>query len=231
VIEKPKSIKPCITKEKTQEPSMVIYDFYKIPKSLISIFKQIHESTKEFYTRSEIAEILENYFLNHGLVDLENKRFILLDNVLNQILPDQRLERDVIISRFLEKMDYYHEFQTRGLSAGIKKGIMHPIVISVKKRSGNKLLTFIKNVQGFMIDPVEFSDALKLKCACASSGKNLLILVLQMPGEKSMVVQVQGKKYKEACLVLEGFGIPKIILDGKGCPLSNRFVTLDSKIF
>ena len=130
--------------------------------------------------------------------------------------------REELLESSLKKMQAYHSIKLPSPSQppAIKKGAFTPIQIQIKNRGGNKKVSIIKNLEIFDIDPEEFAEALKHKCAASTSVQP----AANSSGLGKMEVLVQGKKEKEINgLLKDQYGIPFV---GGSLEKSSKFVVI-----
>jgi translation initiation factor 1 (eIF-1/SUI1) len=164
-----------VQKTKLKEtPSMVTEELYGFPKSgpLTTVLEQSGVDRIDLWTRKDIQLMLNEYFAKHELVSPKNKRMIIMNIGLFHAIRSKsdefdELERDAVVVKFCDKLVPHHVIQL-GEERVVRKGILEPIRICVKKRQ-NRMVTLLWGVEPFGIALEELMERLKLKCASAAT--------------------------------------------------------------
>jgi translation initiation factor 1 (eIF-1/SUI1) len=120
---------------------------------------------------------------------------------------------DLILERFLSKCIHFYKFDHE---EQIRKGKWEPIGMEVSKKQTHTKTT-ITNLDVYGIDVEEFAAALKVRCASSTS-------FVRSNGNFGVVVQGDAKK--QACLLLEDYGIPRVPSGKKGKVVSTKWVNM-----
>jgi translation initiation factor 2D len=223
VIQKTKTKKQPVAPKNT----FLINDLYRFPKS--GDIKEIQaDKDQEFYTAVEIESLLQSYYKKHSLK--QNQQVSMSPLLKSVILKKQEkeeiqeLNQQEILSRFIQKLSNYHQVVRNGEAGAIEKGKLEQMKVTVKKRGGNKLMTFLTGCEPFGIDPEEFKDLIKKSCGCATSMKKVDTC-------QYMEIMVQGSMLKKICDSLESIGFPEFKFIGKKQVLQpNPFIVLVGKM-
>ncbi|XP_077863853.1 eukaryotic translation initiation factor 2D-like, partial [Saccoglossus kowalevskii] len=99
--------------------------------------------------------------------------------------------------------------QTIAKNSGIKKGKVPSITINVEKRTGNKKVTLVQNLEVFGIDPKSFARTVQVNVAASTS-------ISPLPGNGAgFQVLIQGNQINYvAQLLLDEFKILKKYIVG-----------------
>ncbi|CAG8768809.1 2426_t:CDS:2, partial [Acaulospora morrowiae] len=120
-----------------------------------------------------IRETVTDYFNSHDLVDKRNRRYVTLDENLREILagkkseepiPDQ-MTRDDLFQHVRERMESCHLFTFPGNEPELRKGLPKHLQISEASRSGNKIVTIVRGLEDYRIDPNDLVEPFKKLCA------------------------------------------------------------------
>ncbi|KAJ3325718.1 Eukaryotic translation initiation factor 2D [Boothiomyces sp. JEL0866] len=219
------------TVKQVNKPVIKYQELYKLPSNgpLKRLVQEL-DSTEfdlEFFDSDSVNRLLNAYYIKQNLFDPSNGRNIKVDPyICDALLTKQEysldyMQRDLLKDRFIQKMQPFYSLELPNQTI-IKRGKLQPITIQIKKRQGNKMVTLINNLETFQIDPEEFSEILKIKCA-SSSAVNIV--------DKRTQVMVQGSNVKQGIpysdLVvdcLKDFGLAIAMQNDKLMP--NKFVSV-----
>ncbi|KAJ3073404.1 hypothetical protein HDU98_001588 [Podochytrium sp. JEL0797] len=164
------------------------------------------------FTRATLKSATEQYIAAKSLVNPQNPRLIQIDAFLaDPILGKDEyatvdfLAREAILTRIGERMAPWCRVVAPGREPVVKKGAIKPILLTIEKRLGRKLVTKITGLESFLISPETFASDLRVPCAASTS-----VTVLGGGGVSGKPVlsevMVQGSKVSEVCSVLRGYG-------------------------
>ncbi|KAJ3271165.1 Eukaryotic translation initiation factor 2D [Terramyces sp. JEL0728] len=197
-------------------------ELYKLPSNgpLKRLVQELpKEYLLEYYDQDAIDKLLSAYYTRQNLVDPANGRNIKVDPYLcDALLAKQEysqdyMQRDILKDRFIQKMQPFYQLHLPN-EIVVKRGKLVPITIQIKRRQGNKMVTLISNLETFQINPEEFSEVLKIKCA-SSSAVNVV--------DKRTQVMVQGSNVKQVVACLKDAGLPITMQNDKLMP--SKFVS------
>lgn len=169
---------------------------------------------KEYYSRQELANLLQSYCERENLLSATSKKLYIVDAHLSQLdavasrqattKTKKEVSRDVLLKSLLR---HRHCTQHHAINGGkVKKGGVPSLTIVMESRQGRKSVTRITHLERFFTDAQHVDtivDELKRKCAVSVS-------VGEVKGTKpgsSVELTVQGKKSGEAQEVLQKWGI------------------------
>ncbi|CAG8499489.1 1785_t:CDS:10 [Dentiscutata heterogama] len=150
-----------------------------MPKGAIGeLFQMQGKSIDEVYEYKEVSKIILDYVTSHDLADKKNRRFVIPDEQLCKIfaskqgepVPD-KMTRNDLVYHVQSRMDEYHSVTLPGDKHRLKlKGRPKSIQISEARRMGNKIVTIIKGLEEYEIDPKDLIEPLKKLCASSVAG-------------------------------------------------------------
>ncbi|CAK9781183.1 hypothetical protein CC85DRAFT_289014 [Cutaneotrichosporon oleaginosum] len=160
---------------------------------------------------SAIKPLVDAYIERNGLEDKEHRRLVNLDKALASAVggkEGQTLIRDECMRRLRSGLGW-------AVSVGghVKKGALTPISIVVKTRQGRKQVTLVAGLEGFGIDPDDFADDLRRRCAGSTSVQPLTGSSPKLNLKEVMVQGSQGKAVTEA---LTERGVPRRWIKDEG---------------
>ncbi|KAF0384649.1 eukaryotic translation initiation factor SUI1 family protein [Gigaspora margarita] len=184
-----------------------------MPKGAIGeLFQMQEKRIDKVYEYKEISKIILDYVISHDLADKKNRRFVIPDEQLCKIfeskkgepIPD-KMTRNDLIYHVQSRMEEYHSITLPGDKYRLKKGRPKSIQLSEARRMGNKIVTIIKGLEEYEIDPKDLIEPLKKLCASS-------VAVLQSPNSSPkkplselMVQGPQTKQVKEYLVSSKGF--------------------------
>lgn len=156
-----------------------ILTLYKPNSKIREFFSMIEEDYNYYYNGKEIAELMNKYISKKDLVNPRNKRTVVLDDLLTNLLITNRdqgrvFPRDKIVPHFLK---YFTEcYKILGsdespdevdlLQDPPIKGSVPKIKIISEYKLGRKIITRTSNFENYnIVTPNELAQYLKLKCS------------------------------------------------------------------
>ncbi|CAG8609675.1 1445_t:CDS:10 [Racocetra persica] len=182
----------------------------------INDFNRSFKSKGEAYEYKEIYQIVLDYIKSHDLADKNNRKlctFIIPDELLRKIfankqgepIPD-KLTRNDLVHHVQSCMDEYHSVTLPGDERRLKlKGQPKHIQISEARRMGNKIVTLIKGLEEYEIDPKDLIEPLKKLCASSVTVLPSPHSSPKKPLSELMVQGPQTKQVKEYLVNSKGF--------------------------
>ncbi|GMK53938.1 hypothetical protein CspeluHIS016_0105240 [Cutaneotrichosporon spelunceum] len=160
---------------------------------------------------SSIKPLFDAYIEKNGLEDKEHRRLVALDKPLAAAVgakEGQALVRDEALRRLRAGLGW-----AVSIGGTVKKGALNPITIQVKTRQGRKQVTLVAGLEGFVIDPDDFADDLRRRCAGSTSVQPLTGASPKLNLKEVMVQGTQGKAVTEA---LVERGVPRRWIKDEG---------------
>jgi len=195
--------------EKNRKDGIAIVELYKPHGASMALFDAVKQSTDELYNTVEVRTTLLEYVKEHSLVHPREQGFIVLDELLQDVLlkKGEELEfmrREDALDRLKSKMQAWHSIPLKeGDPPVIRKGQLAPISTVAKARQGRRVITLVTHFEPYGIDADELAEALRKACASATS-------VTPLPGKNTgSEVLVQGNQLKVISDLLMDRGIPK----------------------
>ncbi|CAG8497171.1 330_t:CDS:10 [Acaulospora colombiana] len=205
-----------------------IAEVYK-PKGAVAELFEIQGKSKEgIYDFREIRQTVLGYVNSRDLADKRNRRYITLDENLREVLADKKFEdplpdkmtQDDLFQHIRERMEEYHSVTFPGNDPELRKGSPKHLQILEATRSGNKMVTIIRGLEDYGINPDDLVEPLKKLCASSvtvsttpqsSPKKPLYEVTIQGPqttSVKEYLINTKGipKKYITATPAKKGKG-------------------------
>ncbi|KZT54753.1 hypothetical protein CALCODRAFT_438092 [Calocera cornea HHB12733] len=195
--------------EKTRKDGIAIMELYKPHGASTALFDAIKQSTDELYSVVEVRTLLLDYVKEHSLVHPREQGFIVLDEVLQEVLLKKGediefMRRDDALERLKSKMQAWYSIPLKeGDPPLVRKGQLAPISAVAKTRQGRRVITLVTHFEPYGIEADDLAEALRRACASATS-------VTPLPGKNAgSEVLVQGNQLKIVSDLLMDRGIPK----------------------
>lgn len=188
----------------------------------ISLYKPINNA-KEFinvtglsfeklFTLQELKSSLDTYISSKHLMDVTNKKMVILDDLLFYMInksmkndPKKIVSRPELIEKFF-KNNFTEYFQLLKddvpLYKSPLKGNIPNVQIIIEMKIGRKIVTKVFNFDKFNIDAQELAFKLRKQC----NGSTTVNETLNSP--KTTEVQVQGAHGSVVINVLNNYGVP-----------------------
>ncbi|XP_071799844.1 eukaryotic translation initiation factor 2D-like [Asterias amurensis] len=186
---------------------------------MLPVLRSSGYSKGDWMTHETLRDAVTNYIRLNDLVDKADAKFVYLDGTLHDALINRsegyvdKLRWDQLFSRCNGKMTSGYEVLVGGQRSSnpksVRKGKLQPIQLKIEKKSGNKNVTVIQNLEFYGIEPKEFAHRLQVGVAASSS-------ISQMPGQGSgSQVIIQGKQIRFIeTLLTDHYNIPKKHIQG-----------------
>ncbi|XP_077013726.1 eukaryotic translation initiation factor 2D isoform X2 [Tamandua tetradactyla] len=193
---------PSPTSQTIQEGSRVqpyhppdIKSLYCVPANMTLLFRKSGHTKGSILEGSEVRTIIINYAKKNNLVDADNKNLVKLDPILCDCILEKneqhvvpKLPWDSLLTRCLEKLQPAYQVTFPGQEPIVKKGKIYPIDITLAKRTYNKKVTVVQNLETYGLDPCSVAAILQQRCQASTT-------VSAAPGSKdSLQVQIQGNQ-------------------------------------
>lgn len=210
--------------ETTHSPDVMYSEKYYKPINLGKDFVQCTSlPPKLLYTVPDLRDSLNEYIATHKLVDTRNKKMVLLDDLLYDMINKKKKSQDVprcvsraqILEPFLANnfTEFFQIFkdETPLFKSPVKGSLPH-VKIVTEMKIGRKVVTRVSNFEIFKINTDELAADLRKLC----SGSTTVGETLTSP--KTAEVQVQGA---HGNLIIEH-------LNSKGIP--SKWIDFESKL-
>ncbi|KAJ7411262.1 Eukaryotic translation initiation factor 2D [Willisornis vidua] len=182
-----------------------ITPLYGVPAKMIPLFQEAGHGKGSVLSSNEVRDIIINYVKTNELVDETNKNFVKVNAILCDCLLDKseqdeisHLKWDDLLSRCLDRLQSFYRVTCFGQEPVVRKGTIHPICVNIEKRSANKKVTIIKNLELYGLDPQCVANMLQQKVQASAT-------ITPVPGAKDRVqVQIQGNQIHHLAKMLLG---------------------------
>ncbi|XP_002742065.2 eukaryotic translation initiation factor 2D-like [Saccoglossus kowalevskii] len=196
-----------------------IIELFAVNAATLPLFQTSGYSKGSWLTQQQVRSALTDYVKSNELIDPNNKSQVVLDPHLTDALLQKseyhisHVKWDALFQRCYTKMGSGYQLtfpgQTISKNSGIKKGKVPSITINVEKRTGNKKVTLVQNLEVFGIDPKSFARTVQVNVAASTS-------ISPLPGNGAgFQVLIQGNQINYvAQLLLDEFKILKKYIVG-----------------
>lgn len=194
--------------QESQEGINVI-ELFAVSGKTQKFFKLYGHGKGQVFTASEVRKVVTKYVKDNELVNQKNKKLVILDPLLSDSLQEKNeyndsMTWDVILERFLGRMNPCHKVIINGKESSVRKGNIENVEVKVEQRMGNKKVTLVKNLELFGIDPNDFAHQIQLAAASSTT-------VSSLPGKNMTGIQVliQGNQATHVGKLLDELAMPK----------------------
>ncbi|XP_067012499.2 eukaryotic translation initiation factor 2D [Anabrus simplex] len=192
--------------------SPAITEMYIVTAAVLPLLSKFDLKKGMSLPAPTVRKHLTEYVKKEQLQDQAERRKVTLDPLLAGILKGKTdatsLTWDELMSKFLSCMTHSYSMSFAGQSAVVNKGKLEPIDIQVGKRTGNKKVTLINNLELYGVDLTEFARECQHGVAASTS-------ISSVPGRKSAQLMVQGNQVLFVGNLLQGkYQIPKRYIRG-----------------
>eukprot|EP00210_Caulerpa_lentillifera_P001435 g1377.t1 len=198
-----------------------VEEVYRMGRELNQILSALSLEPGSVLSKKQAEDLAFDY-VKHAKLDqgVPDAQHIVLDKVLGEALFKGRLKKNEKIPEYLPKSQLreisftrmHPQFRiSRGQQEVLKKGNIQSVHVVEEKRTGNKHITRISGLQGFLIDVQETSFELKKRFACSTSLNDAF-----HKGVKEKEIILQGRRSKEISQFIEKeLKIPKQYIKSK----------------
>jgi translation initiation factor 2D len=182
-------------------------ELYAVNDDTQRLFSNFNLSVGATLDQTQIKNHLKDYVGRSKLTDPATKQ-IIIDETLRELCEtdDVTIKLDQLVYDVTEKMT--STFEMRSHMQTMKAGKKQIIQLSTAKRSGNKIVTLISNLEHYNVNIAEFSKALKLGVAASAT-------MVQTPGQKTQQLLVQGNQVRYVYdLLTQTYKIPRDCIAG-----------------
>ncbi|KAH9054133.1 hypothetical protein EDB87DRAFT_1676616 [Lactarius vividus] len=196
-----------------------VTELWKPHLGTLPLFEDLGLDTTTLYPLADVRSALFTYVEKHDLVNRFEQQFINIssDAVISAALygsPNAKgttpapefAKREEALSALCKHMQPWHRITVPGDETITKKGALRSIMVTAKARQGRrKTCTYITGFEPFNISADALADALRVRCASATS--------VAGGGQE---VMVQGTQTRVVLELLESLGVPKKWIETAG---------------
>lgn len=162
-------------------------ELYLVTEETLPFFTKFDYKRNEGMAAGNVRKLLREYCQKNQLPFTDQtRRLTVLDDCLISICDKEEASLDEMNAIFLRKMN--HTYEMVGVNE-LKQSNKPAIQITVAKRSGNKNVTLVKNLESYGIILTEFIKMCKHGAAASTT-------IVKVPSEKHELLQVQGNQVK-----------------------------------
>jgi translation initiation factor 2D len=193
--------KQASRKEKKEETEkIVLTKFYKPTNPVRMVFNSLDLEYNSCYIASDLKEILNKYITKEELVNEQNKKNIIINDVLANLTKESTVGRDKLFPLFLAKFTQHYTISKGLRTSKLQKGNPPKVSIITETKIGRKTITRVFNFEPYEIDSEELSMDLKQKCSGSSTIHNnvqnpKIKEVLVQGSHASKIIELLVKKY------------------------------------
>lgn len=202
------------TKDQGCKGSPEITEMYVVTAAVLPLFKHFGHVKGTSLPVSLLRKYITDYVKEENLQSASDRRMVNLDATLRKVtnMSDETvsLSWEDVITKIMSRMTHSYQCTLSGKATVVNKGKLEPITIHVAKRTGNKKVTLIDNLELYGVVIQDFSRECQHGVAASTS-------ISSVPGKKSQQLMVQGDQtaFVEKLLRTK-YEIPKrYILAGK----------------
>ncbi|KAK7792036.1 hypothetical protein R5R35_001673 [Gryllus longicercus] len=188
-----------------------ITEMYVVTAAVLPIFSKFDLKKGASVPIATARKLITDYVKAESLQDANNKRLVKVNETLSNVLGNKEIESiqwDELFTKIISRMTRSYQMSFSGHSSVLNKGKLEPIDIQVGKRTGNKKVTLINNLELYGINLTEFARECQHGVAASTSISNV-------PGKKSAQLMVQGNQVLFVGNLLTGkYQIPKRYIRG-----------------
>lgn len=210
------------TKGKLDKNGMFLSTMYK-PMNLGKTLMTYRDDSplQRFYSSTDIRDCIQDYIKDKNLVDNKNKKMILLDDLLFNMVNIKKSQaavapRTVPRSSILEPVlknnfgEFFQLYKDNGETPIFKeplKGAMPHVKIVTEMKIGRKIITRVSNFEIFQITPEGLAADLRKICSGSTT------IGETVASKKTAEVQVQGPHGNLIIEHLNKLGVPSKWID------------------
>ncbi|XP_063237573.1 eukaryotic translation initiation factor 2D [Bacillus rossius redtenbacheri] len=188
-----------------------ITEMYVATAAVVPLLSQFLVKKGDNLQVPTIRKYITEYVKLKNLQDPGNRKMVRLDDVLHTCLgaaPEaQGVSWEDLIAGVLARMTHSYQM-TAGQTKVTAKGKLEPVDIQVGKRTGNKKVTLVNNLELYGVNLQEFARECQHGVAASTS-------ISAVPGRKSAQLLVQGNQVTFVANLLMGkYEIPKRYIRG-----------------
>lgn len=186
-----------VDKSKDEDSTTNIQENYKFPlvaelfvisAQVKKLFETANMKKGDSIPPSTVRDVLKTYVKNNNLQNENNPRELILDPLLADCLlkrGDSRtsMNWEEAYEAIVHNMPHAHQITFDGKEPVLKKGKLEPIKVTIDKRTGNKKVTLIQNLEVYGINPEKIAHHAQVAVAASTSitttqnGKGTLVLI------------------------------------------------------
>lgn len=202
---------------------MGLVTLYKPINKGKTLLESVGQPSDRYFTSQEIRDALHQYIDAHKLVNEKNKKMIMLDDLLfnmvnikksqaadaPRIIARSALQPPVLKNNFTEAFQLYKDNGETPVFKKPLKGALPRVKVVTEMKIGRKIVTRVSNFEVFQITPEGLAADLRKIC----SGSTTIGETMTSP--KTAEVQVQGPHGTLIIEHLKTLGVPNKWIDFK----------------
>ncbi|PSN35430.1 Eukaryotic translation initiation factor 2D [Blattella germanica] len=204
-IEPPKPMDSCIA----NKPA--ITELFQVTGHVLPVLNFFGLRKGDMLSATEVRGYVTEYVRKQNLQDAIVRNVVRLDGALQRVVQNPSIKEitwEELMSSFISKMSSAYQMSVGGERAVAHKGKLEPIDMQIGKRTGNKKVTLINNLELYGINIQEFAKECQHGVAASTS-------ISTVAGKKSQQLLVQGNQVLFVGNLLMGkYQIPKRYIRG-----------------
>ncbi|KAF2884982.1 hypothetical protein ILUMI_21203 [Ignelater luminosus] len=187
----------------------MVVEAHSVTAIVLPLFAEFGFTKGSVISNSDIRKYVTEYIKKHQLQNEEDKSCVKLNPALKNICPNENsLTWQKLIEKVYNSMSACYKI-TCGDTEIIRKGKLEAISITVAKRSGNKKVTLVDNLEIFGINIDEVASACQRGVAASTN------INRSQTSKKTDQLQIQGNQVLFVFnLLQEKYKVPKKFIKG-----------------
>ncbi|XP_049844815.1 eukaryotic translation initiation factor 2D [Schistocerca gregaria] len=177
------------TKDQGGKGSPEIKEMYVVTAAVLPLFRHFGYVKGTSLPVSLLRKHITDYVKEENLQSTSDRRMVNLDATLRKVTNTTddtlALNWEELITKTMSRMTHSYQCTISGKAPVVNKGKLEPITIHVAKRTGNKKVTLIDNLELYGVVMQDFSRECQHGVAASTS-------ISSVPGKKSQQLMVQG---------------------------------------
>lgn len=199
----------CALSNTAAKPAVV--ELYTVTAAVLPLFSSFRLRKGDNLTLADVRKYVTDYVKMEKLQDPMKKSMVRVNTVLQEAIQNPNtvaVSWEDLIGLITGRMSRSYQMTFSGEKTVAQKGKLDPVDIQVGRRTGNKKVTLINNLELYGINIQEFARECQHGVAASTS-------ISPVPGKKSLQLLVQGNQVLFVGNLLMGkYQIPKRYIRG-----------------
>lgn len=188
-----------------------VFELYTVTALVLPLFSSFGFRKGDNLTLADIRKHVTDYVKTNRLQDPTKKSMVQVNAVLQAAIQNPNtvaVSWEDLIGSITGRMSRSYQMTFSGVKTVAQKGKLNPIDIQVGRRTGNKKVTLINNLELYGINIQEFARECQHGVAASTS-------ISSVPGKKSLQLLIQGNQVLfVGNLLMDKYQIPKRYIQG-----------------
>ncbi|GFT71452.1 eukaryotic translation initiation factor 2D [Nephila pilipes] len=208
----------CVEEEPTANIQLnykfpLVTELFVVSAQVKALFDKYNVKKGDTILITTVREVLKRYVRDNSLQNELNPRMVTLDPILSDCVGKKSGNTSAMTWEQLQeiivsKMPFAYQIEFENEDPVIKKGKLEPIQVTIDKRTGNKKVTLITNLEVYGINPEKLAQHVQVAVAASTS-------IAPTQNGKGILVLIQGNQVRYLQkLFLEIYKVPRKYLQG-----------------